>query len=516
MKSGTVFGVIGLSLAMNCGIAFAADPLPPLQDMMILPPQPAPTSGPSSPSAPQAPGKSISMEETDLKFQGQFRMRYLNLTRPTGDTDTFEASQGFIEQRSLLGLSLRRGEPVRGYISLVHATRWGRANDTTNNGTASEAAVGNSAVGVNDGTGNSNNMALVNEAWGWWKATDSISIKLGRQAFFLGDESVFSRNEFEQFPTALDGGVVSWDFDRMVVSAFGFKLEEYARPSIGGSDPESNLYGASVDGKELPEIVSMAHAHILQKAAQQSGIDGSRGVEELGQNIQRFGMALKLETSIWDWRLSGALVNGQMQDRSTLTSVNTSVNAYMYDTEAGIKWGEYFRTRLFVGYHYDTGDGDYQDRKTEEPASGPDRRWGRYQSLFFNRHKFSGLMDVVDWGNINYWTVGGTITPLDNMNVTLQFLVFQRSSAGDRITPGTRGRYMLGNGDTYTPGSPHSLAVGHELETHVEYQLDNGFTFHGIAGVFTPGRYLQNGLTPTQGPIKQTYVQALAMASYQF
>jgi len=158
---------------------------------------------------------------------------------------------------------------------------------------------------------------------------------------------------------------------------------------------------------------------------------------------------------------------GYQMGKIKVPAASTDINAMMYDLMLGYGLPEVMGLKVSAGYHSDTGEKASTATKTE-----------RYDPLFYDRHNYAGLMDVVNWGNLTYWNVNATLMPMETIEAGLGYYMFSKSEAGDTTAMGE-------NTGLTTPGGS-SKELGSEIDVFANKAYDNGMKI----GV----RYSQFGL----------------------
>jgi hypothetical protein len=161
-------------------------------------------------------------------------------------------------------------------------------------------------------------------------------------------------------------------------------------------------------------------------------------------------------------------------------------------------------SHVFVVYHMDSGG---------DSGGG---QFKTYDSYFYDVHNMyhGGLMDVVKWGNLSYFAVGYTITPLDHFDVTLLYHKFQRTVGSS--TPftgpgvGPYGYGLIDDANTYLSSSKN---VGQEVDLAAIKKYDGGFEIEARAGMFMPGTYVTDNHPTTSGA---TYTQVFLQGKMVF
>ena len=457
----------------------------------------------------------FAQSETEMKTSAQLRMRYWNILDQYGTTGAMNGSEGYVDQRGMLTTTMRKGERLGAQVTLIQNTRWGNALANSNNYNAYNnlptGGTANSTMATPNGIGDASNMLLVNEFWGWWKASDSLTLRLGRGGYTIADGSAVSRSDWNMVPYSFDGAMAQWDTEPLTANFFIVTLEQLGRGAaapagtINLNDPETNIYGVSLDAKNLPGWLSVGNLDLLDLSGAQSGTN----VATLGKNVQHIGISAKGMSNNVDYHLDAAYQMGKLTDAGT----NIDYSANMFDAQVGYMVPDAMKLHVFLNYHMDSGDNDANTITGANPA-GADNKWGRYDSLFYDAHKFSGMMNMLAWGNLSYFKIGAGVTPMDGTKVCLQYLSFSRSNKNDDITPGDMGRVAFSKfiGDA-THYAASATSIGSELDLNISHKLDNGFKAQLLAGAFMPGSYLK---AATNSPVNSTITQVMLGGTMNF
>jgi hypothetical protein len=448
-------------------------------------------------------------DDVEFKWSGEFRARYENDMHTTGYKDYLggDSYSGF-NHRFKLNMTARKGENTSATISLINADA---TSGTKGWGTGNSATTGPNGAGVKD-TNSTSNLLLVNRAWGWWKANDSLSFKFGRVGLEFADGSVFAENDWEQVPTSHDGVVGAWDMDFSKVTFFGIRNTD---GGIGyyNNDAQTNTWGLVFDLKNMPAAIKTAEVYFLQINTDEPNGVPTTTAPLTGVNNQRVGIAVGGDVSGFLYKADGAYVFGKNKvDTSATpgTEVDHTVSASMYDLMVGYSMPSAMGFKITANYHSDTGDKGDAD-KTQQ-----------YDPLYYDRHNHAGLMDVLRWGNLNYWDAVASIMPMDDLEVGLGYYMFNRTE-----TTGTTNFGPGINGTTYgtspalngTVVADTDKGLGSEIDLYANKAFDGGIKVGARLGAFMPGNGIKN-LTTTQNGATlnrdQTIYQGFLQASYGF
>ncbi len=402
-------------------------------------------------------------QEVEIKHTGEFRARYLNHRNTTAQDLTStgkDADSTDIDHRFKLNILAQKGESLQAGLTVLHASGWGEANDPT---------TGTQIPSSRDDF-DEDNMLFVSRAWGSWKANDSISFKFGRVGLEFADGSVFSENDWEQFPVSHDGVIGFWDINLGKFTLFAAKNRERGIGTLD-NDAEENMYGLAFDFKNVPAFIKIFNVQFVQITQDEVGSPDSSK-----DNRQHLGLAVGGDTFGLIYKVAGAYQLGKTSGTASGTAFEADNNAWMYDVLGGYQLSSLRNFKITAGYHQDSGDKDLSDNRKNEA----------YNSLFYDRHNNSGLMDVLRWGNLTYWSVNTSISLLDDLDGGVSYLNFTRTSSGGNVTPTVYGpNYSLSDVTT-------NDELGSEVDVWVNKTYSStGFQIGGRFGIFMPGEAIK-------------------------
>lgn len=446
-------------------------------------------------------GNNTTANKSEISNDAELRLRYQYDRAIGGDKDN-NTDLNTIKSRFKFNSTFRSGEKYMAHVTLMHNAIWG------------DVMAGNSSSTVPDGTGftnpstgvtttNSANTIMVNEVYGVWMINEAWSLKFGRGGFTLADGSLIGRNEWQSTPNSFDGALINWEQELFRLNIFGVKVADNAQ-YLGGNintDPETNFYGLAADIKALPEFIKMANVHVMNIHGEElPGVSGDKGK---GKTSFRYGAVIGGETHNVDYKIVYENHNGK--DRQSGASVDTK--GYMYQLDGGYTLPDFMKSRLSVAYHYDTGD-----TNSTGTSEG-------YDALYYERHGASGLMDVLAWGNLNFWKVAYTFQPSDQLEFGVYYWLFKNSSGekpptannnGNEIRKITDDTVLYRDGFIDKGNSDVSRDLGQELDLTMTKKYDGGLSMSLIAGAFMPGAYFKNDNSNfSNNGHKDTYYQLL-------
>jgi hypothetical protein len=411
-------------------------------------------------------------DATEFKNGGEFRIRYENFFAKSGMENS--KNEQHEDARLKWDMNIRKGEKLQAHVSLLHNARFGGASPDGNfdMGGSSQAQYSPAA----------NNGLVVNRAWGWWRASDMVSFKVGRFGIEFADGAVFSENDWQNTPFANEGIDIAIDSSVATFNVYGIKQAENAAV-VGNSDPENNFYMVTADLKNMPSAIKMANIHLIDVVRDNTGTGSA--------NWQHLGLTVGGDVAGFMYKATGAFQFGSFLKPDVGTEQKLSTN--MFDLMVGYGMPETMGLKVSAGYHMDTGD---------DSATGDKKT---YQTLNYDRHNYAGLMDVVQWGNLSYFNVNASIMPMEDLEAGLGFYMFSKTkSAGATI--GGRGFTGNGAGTALTTTSDSSLGSEVDLFANKSYGPD--LKIGARYSMFMPGDALKNTATKQEKMAHEGYLQA--------
>jgi hypothetical protein len=372
-------------------------------------------------------------QDADIKNSGEFRLRYENEQNRNGA----ESHDAGFTHRFKWNITARKGENLQAMLGLVHNAMWGYGTAAGEGSDVTATPNGLEATGEN--------ALLVNRAWGWWKSSDALSFKFGRMGIEIADGAVFSENDWQAVPTAHEGVMGMWDMDFAKIGLFGVKNVDV---TFGTADTERNIYGVSLDLKNMPEAIKTANVLILQDSTDA----GAPTTPAATNSVSRQHLGATVAGDVHGFMYKGT-VGYQMGKIKAATS--TDINAMMYDLMLGYGLQEVMGLKVSAGYHSDTGDKASTATKSEA-----------YNPMFYDRHNYGGLMDVLNWGNLTYWNVNATLMPMETIEAGVGYYMFSKTEA----SAGTN----MGNNTGLTTPAGASKELGSEVDVFANKAYDNG------------------------------------------
>jgi len=377
----------------------------------------------------------------DIKWNAEMRFRFTGIQN-AGFAES--ATDNETVQRTKIGATFTKGEDLTATVTLLNAATWG----TEGNGLSTAGSLS---------PADTDNSVLVSEAFVFWKAMDNFALKVGRGAMDLADGSVVSKNDWQQLPSTFEGVLGVYFTEWANVNVFGIK----GMNDTATSADDVNFYGASLDFKNLPEVLKMVNFHVLQSKA-----TGMAGVGAKDSKT-RYGLTAKGDVAGFDYRATYAMYTGKLE----IGAASTDNKAHMMDLEVGYSLPDVMNLRVAALYHADSG----QDTSTDNT---------RYDAFFYEKHANAGLMDILNWGNLTYMKLGVALEPMEMTKVGLDFYKFTKSEKTD-TTVGTPAG-AAGTDDIITTSATED-DLGSEIDLWATKALSNGTELNARVGKFSGG-----------------------------
>lgn len=412
-------------------------------------------------------------QDTEVKHNGDFRVRYYNDMTPSGVKDQPQ-NKSDLEGRMKLGVTMRKGENLQAHVTLLHGTIFG-----------ADKAASNTLVESGYNTVNNNNGLLVNQAYGWWKAGESVTLKAGRFNVEIGGGEFFSADDWRLVPITHEGFQVGFDTGFAMFNAYLIKDKELTpkNPASLDSDPEQHNVILTADLKNMPEAIKTANITAVQVSKSETGTAGSA-------NAQHIGLTVGGEVAGFSYK---GVYATQMGIASKTAAGETKLAGNMFDLMVGYAMPETMGLKVYAGYHMDSGDDNAGDDKNEE-----------YQPLYYNSHKFGGMMDMFGWGNLSYFNVGASVAPAEDLEVGLGLFMFTKTKENGAVNQNANTRA------TYA-GLANKSDLGMELDVYASKKYGSAFSIDAHLGAFMPGAAFKDATAKKEATIMQLMVAGTMM-----
>lgn len=420
--------------------------------------------------------------KSEISYGAEYRVRDTWTQNQNGNDQVKPTNSNGIDHRFKLDLGFKASEKFSAMLTLLHNATWG------DNGTIGNYSDTDTSTGDGENAG-----IAVNQAFATWMMAEDLNFKIGRMNFGFGDDSVMAIDDWQATPTSFEGAIGNYEAEFGRFQLFAFKYKEYDFKTDGtvggstGSDPEHNAYGIVFDLKSMPEILKMVNAYLIQDiadpvstAAGAGTVSGTTTTGQQGQNILRYGAAVGLGFSIFDFKLGYNAVTGKNYNYTAGVKDGHTAEQTMMQGEVGVNFAEFMGSRVYVGYHQDSGDKD---------ATDPDDR--QYDAYFYDSHAYAGLMDLVGWGNLTAMTVGASLKPSDSTDLGVAYHMFSKTEKAG-VSQGA----LVGG--AINTGTAAKEKIGDEIDLWASHKYEGGFATVLRLGYFTPGQALKDGAMTTK------------------
>ncbi len=360
---------------------------------------------------------SYAQADLDAKFDGSGRVRYEN--RENKDfNDAAQDRSSLTGMRYRLGVTLEGDEDTSVYIQTQYTDTWG-----SNSG------------------GLSLNQMSVFEAYLTHKISDSMELKLGRQALAYGDELILGSVGWSNVGRSFDAAKLKYKHSLGWVDVFSAEVGVTPSPAPTVRNNFSGVY-ASFTKFDFINVLDF----YAFRSVKLNGVD----------DIIHAGLRAKSKLGSVDYRFEG--------------TVQTKVTANQMDLELGYTLSEDSKMRVAV----------------EAFTASKD-----YNQLYPTAHKWLGLADVLFRKNLNGLRLGFQMQATEKLNFKANYHMFMRND--DSVAVGWGGT-NLG-----TVGTDKD--IGSELDLVFNYKLGEKVGLLVGGSYFMAGDYLAaNG-----GPDDQTW-----------
>ncbi len=316
------------------------------------------------------------------------------------------------------------------------------------------------------------------EAYGEWHLSTAFFLKFGRWALDFGNGSLVSKNMDDNLPYSLDGVMLGYDASNFEFRLGGLRVGDWPSSLGFTADPDSSAYFALINLKSWEPVFKFFQIYLFrqQKDAYSNASNGSSIAAE---SSNYFGVSAAGEYNKLFYTTDYITYSGEFTD------TNNDIDGFMAHVKLGVKAREKNNLRLFLTYHFDTGN-DGSTANTDES----------YRPLFYNHHQYGGTLDLLSWGNLSYFGLGVSLEKNKKNKFTLQALSFSRSSNDDGVRSIAFGGF--GDSDAFInsdiSGNTSNVTdkdLGLEVDFIYSRDFDSGVSLEFLAGAFFTGDYLK-------------------------
>jgi len=252
-------------------------------------------------------------------------------------------------------------------------------------------------------------------AYGEWDFWRGFYLNFGRQQLSWVNEAMFSTNEDDNRPYSFDGVVLNYTDSAVSFQLGALRLGDWASQTSSEIDPSEDSYFVSVQLSGYLDLLKEAQLFFFRTQSD-SYFDAPLGINILGGSFNRFGASINGENAFLFYTLDYINQSGDFNG-------GQASSANMGHLKLGGIWGSKDQLRTYFIGHIDTGD--------DASSTGTDEG---YRPLYYNHHKYAGLMDLFSWGNLTYYGVGFEYKPDEAQTFLLQALSFQRSDKSTGVS----------------------------------------------------------------------------------
>lgn len=324
-----------------------------------------------------------------------------------------------------------------------------------------------------------------------------LSLKVGRQELFYGDEMLIGRSDFSNIPRSFDAIKARYEQGGFKIDAFtSHRVIGRANAFNQGNDREifSGLYSDNTTLLPKNDIQFYFLARNVESRPSNitvplNTIPSPRDIYTAGGRIESYTNTLPG----WDYNVEGAYQFGHF--KNTVTSPSQRDDAFATHFAAGYTWVDSILIPR-IGIEYNFGSGD------NNPKDGVHRT---FDNLFPSNHRPFGLMDFVSWQNIHDVSVTTLIHPVKNLSITNEVHGFWLADTHDFFY-NTSGVARTTGGYGIKPGA--GQYVGAEYDFLASYNFLDCVNFQLGYGHFFVGDYIRNSLASVGGAKDADWVYA--------
>jgi prepilin-type processing-associated H-X9-DG protein len=433
--------------------------------------------------------------KSDFTHNAEIRIRDTFEQNESGNSNVQPSHHNTIAQRFKLGLGFKASEKLFANATLLQAANWGQSSGEPigDRGTVTGGPTNN---------GDEPNFMSVNEAYAGWMMSDDFTAKFGRMNFAFGDGSVMSVNDWQPQPYSFDGVTLKYEAAFGRFTGFAFKYRDLTGSTTATSDPQHDAYGLVFDLKNMPEVLKMANAYVIQDVA--DGVYGGgttatvAGLQNM--NALRWGLLAGLSFGAFDVKAAYNQVGGKNTAIAAGgATTEKTINQNMMAAQVAFNMPNLMASKFWINYHRDSGT-SRSDAATHDNT---------YDPYFYDKHDGSGPMEIVAWGNLTDISAGWNLKPMDTTDVGISYHMFSRTNTDSGIMYGTFG------GNLAQPNTTDS-ATGSEIDVWGEHSYGSGLSTLARVGYFMPGAALKNSAAPGSRSMSDSIMQVQVQGKMTF
>jgi len=285
-----------------------------------------------------------------------------------------------------------------------------------------------------------------------------LSLKLGRQEMLYGDERYIGISDWSNVGRSFDLAKLRFENKDLWVDAFaGRQILPYDEHFNVANDYDwfSGLYASTralVPWQET-DLFALARNVGANSPAAITPVLGGPGPRDI-YTIGTRWKSLPGKLGGWDYAFEAAGQFGSINS----AGLRLDHQAFAVNGSGGYTWKDAFGSpRAGFGYDFGSGDSDPADGKNET-----------FELLFGTNHRLYGVMDLFGLRNMHIPRLNGSIKPLKDVTVSLEWLGFWQADNADFIYPES-GAGRNQNGYARNIGS--SSYVGNEIDLLVNWRI---------------------------------------------
>ena len=283
---------------------------------------------------------------------------------------------------------------------------------------------------------------------------DNLIVRVGRQEMSYGRERMIGALDWANTRRTFDAvraltKVGDWRMD-----AFAAQVVQVQRYEFNDGDSGQELYGVYAAGK-----IAGVGVDVYGLSRNKDGVAGKPDDE---RNTLGSRLAGDFGDSGFDYDVEAGY---QFGDQG-----GANIRAWSVASQAGYNIPQCpFKSRVFVGYDYATGDGNAKDGMAT-----------RYDQLYPTGHAFFGLIDLIGRENIQDFSLGIGAKPLAKIKVNVEGHLFERAETADAVFDAGGNQIIAGDASTERDiGKELDVTVGWQVDAHLLLAAGYGHLFAG-------------------------------------
>lgn len=285
-----------------------------------------------------------------------------------------------------------------------------------------------------------------------------LSLKVGRQEMLYGDERYVGISDWSNTGRSFDAAKVRYENEQFWVDAFtGRQIIPYDEHFNVANDYDwfSGVYASTrslfpVQETELYFLSRNVSAGSPTAITPTLGGPGPRDIYTVGTRWN----SIPGKLGGWDYAFEAAGQFGSINS----AGIRLDHQAFAVNGSGSYTWKDAFGSpRVGAGYDFGSGDSNPTDGKNET-----------FELLFGTNHKLYGLMDVFGLRNMHIPRINGSIKPVKDLTLSLEWLGFWLADNADFIYPESgAGRNQNG----YARNAGFSSYAGNEVDLTANWRV---------------------------------------------